>query len=404
VFKEGVISVQKLINSHQKLKELNFPIIISVLIIALLTISTATPPSGSPDPFSSPEVRHYKGHTYCEIQKLIDDSKVEVTSYENFAALQKIRSYTDIIFLAGGIATLILISFIFLSVTSEDHKITKNPLKTLHSLKPRAISKERERSRMEKIRLFTAIPILCIITAELLIFSGKMGTAVWLHIVTLIALSLSNLFIKDYEVNNIHQALMLLPILRLINLSVPIFFDTTLYTFVFIYGPLAIPVAVIVTQQQNSIEKIGISMKNIGLYMILSVPLGFLLGLGEYMTIRTGYLVPDLTFGNLLKLTIIMVFFVGLVEEIIFRSILQTRLEEALSVQEALLITSILFGLMHSGYGTFQEILYTSFVGFIMGFIFYKTRSLPFITVLHGFVNVFLFGILPHYLSGWTGL
>jgi membrane protease YdiL (CAAX protease family) len=257
---------------------------------------------------------------------------------------------------------------------------------------------------MEKIRLFTAIPILCIITAELLIFSGKMGTAVWLHIVTLIALSLSNLFIKDYEVNNIHQALMLLPILRLINLSVPIFFDTTLYTFVFIYGPLAIPVAVIVTQQQNSIEKIGISMKNIGLYMILSVPLGFLLGLGEYMTIRTGYLVPDLTFGNLLKLTIIMVFFVGLVEEIIFRSILQTRLEEALSVQEALLITSILFGLMHSGYGTFQEILYTSFVGFIMGFIFYKTRSLPFITVLHGFVNVFLFGILPHYLSGWTGL
>jgi membrane protease YdiL (CAAX protease family) len=94
-----------------------------------------------------------------------------------------------------------------------------------------------------------------------------------------------------------------------------------------------------------------------------------------------------------------MVLFVGLVEEIIFRSILQTRIEQALSMQEALLITSFLFGLMHSGYGTFNEILYTGFVGLVLGFAFYKTKSLPFVAILHGFVNVFLFGILPHYLG-----
>jgi uncharacterized protein len=261
----------------------------------------------------------------------------------------------------------------------------------------------KEKSRIRNIRIFTAIPILCITIAELLIFSGRIGAAVWVHIGTLIALSLSNMFIKDSEVHKIHQALMLLPVLRLINLSMPVFFATTLYTFIFVYGPLAIPVAVIVIHQRNSLEQIGISMKNIGAYMILSVPLGFLLGLGEYMTIRSEYLIPDLTFWNLLKLTLIMVFFVGLVEEVIFRSILQTRLEEALSVPEALVITSLLFGLMHSGYGTFHEIFYTGFVGFVMGLAFYKTRSLPFIAVLHGFVNVFLFGILPHYLSGWAG-
>jgi membrane protease YdiL (CAAX protease family) len=137
--------------------------------------------------------------------------------------------------------------------------------------------------------------------------------------------------------------------------------------------------------------------------MLLSVPLGFLLGLGEYLTIKTGYLIPDLTFANLLKLIIVMVFFVGLIEELIFRSILQTRLENTLSVWEALLVTSIMFGLMHSGYGTIYEILYTGFVGFIMGLAFYKTKSLPFIAVLHGFVNVFLFGILPHQLGIWPG-
>ena len=375
IFKEGVVSVQKLINLHKKVKELNFQIIVSILTMLLLAIPTAGPYSGAHSLFPSVELRYFLEHTF---------SGVVVT----------------------GIGAATLIYFTFLSMASEDQKTTRNLIKPLYSLKVRGMSNEGERegSRIDKTRVFTAIPILCIIIAELLIFSGRMGEAVWLHIATLIALSLSNIFIKDYEVNRVHQALMLLPILRLINLSVPVFFNTTLYTFIFVYGPLAIPVAVIISQQQSSIEKIGISMKNIGLYMILSVPLGFLLGLGEYLTIRTGYLVPDLTFGSLLKLTIIMVFFVGLVEEVIFRSILQTRLQEALSIQEALLITSVLFGLMHSGYGTFQEILYTSFVGLIMGLIFYKTRSLPFITVLHGFVNVFLFGVFPHYLNGWTGI
>jgi uncharacterized protein len=258
---------------------------------------------------------------------------------------------------------------------------------------------DKEKLKIRNIRVFTAIPVMCIALAELLIFSGRTEEAVWVHIGTLVALCLSNIFVKDSEVTKIHQALMLLPILRLISLSMPKFFTTTLYSFILIYGPLAIPIVLIMIHQRNSLERIGISMKNIGTYMILSVPLGFLLGLGEYLTIRTGYLIPDLTFGNLLKLTLVMVFFFGLVEEVIFRSILQTRLEQALSVQEALLITSFLFGLMHSGYGNFNEILYTGFVGLILGFAFYKTKSLPFVAVLHGFVNVFLFGILPYYLS-----
>lgn len=269
---------------------------------------------------------------------------------------------------------------------------------------PEIKEKDQKNFKLQKRRLFTAIPVLCIGLAEILIFSGKMGVAVWMHIGSLIALCLSNIYIKDPEVQKIYQALMLLPILRLINLSMPIFFETTLYTFIFIYGTLAIPVAGVIIHQRYSLKQIGISMKNIKTYMVLSIPLSLALGLGEYLTIRTEYLIPDLTFENLLKLTFVMVFFVGLIEELIFRSILQTRLEQALSVGEGLLITSFLFGLMHSGYGTFYEVLYTGFIGLFMALAFYKTKSLPFITVLHGFINVFLFGVLPYYMGGGTGL
>lgn len=249
---------------------------------------------------------------------------------------------------------------------------------------------------LQKYLLSIGLPVLAIALAEFLIFSGNMGAAVWLHIGTTTVLSLSSMFIRQQEITRIHQALMLLPVLRLVNLSMPVFFETTLYTFIFIYGPLAIPAGIVAWHQRPGLEELGVTGDKIVHYMLLSIPLGFLLGLGEYATIETGYLVPDLSFKNLLLLTIIMVFFVGLVEEVIFRSLLQTRLEQVLGIKEALIITSILFGFMHSGYGTPYEILYTGFVGFIMGVAFLRTRSLPFIAVLHGFVNVFLFGIIPH--------
>lgn len=402
--------MQKLINSHKSQKELNFLIIVSVLILALLAISPEAASSSNLELSPSPEMGPVSEQIRAEALEEAGDSGVILTPYEAPETPPKIGQYVDIVYTVGGIGAAVLILLAYLRMTSEGPGLTKNPLKDLHFPKiwktagsEESEETDQEKSEVKKLRFLTAVPVLSIALAELLIFSGRMGTAVWVHIGTLIALSLSNIVIKDPEVHKIYQALMLLPVLRLINLSMPIFFDTTLYTFVFIYGPLAIPLAVIVVHQRHSLEQIGITLKHIVPYMLISIPLGFLLGFGEYLTIRTGYLIPDLSFINLLKLTIVMVFFVGLVEELIFRSVLQTRLEEALSVWEALIITSFLFGLMHSGYGTYQEMLYTCLVGFIMGLAFYKTKSLPFIAVLHGFVNVFLFGILPHQLSLWPG-
>ena len=91
-----------------------------------------------------------------------------------------------------------------------------------------------------------------------------------------------------------------------------------------------------------------------------------------------------------------MVFLVGLVEEIIFRSILQNRLEMFLGSRGGVIVTSVVFGLMHSGYGNVIEIFYAFLMGFIIGYMFYKTRSLPLGTMIHGFTNVFLFGVIPH--------
>ncbi len=244
--------------------------------------------------------------------------------------------------------------------------------------------------------IYVGIPILAIGFAEMLIYFGRVKEAIWLHAAILVGLSLFVTFMKNEEVYKTYQALLLLPILRLVNLSMPVFFDITLYSFVFIYAPLAIPVTIAAAHQHLTRGEVGITFRNIWLYLPFSILLGFGLGVGEYLTIRTGYLIPDLSFLNVLKLTLVMVFFVGLVEEIIFRAMLQTRLNKLFGIWGGILLSSMLFGFMHSGYGTSYEVLYTFFVGAVIGYMFYKTRSLPFVTMVHGFVNVFLFGFIPH--------
>jgi membrane protease YdiL (CAAX protease family) len=100
----------------------------------------------------------------------------------------------------------------------------------------------------------------------------------------------------------------------------------------------------------------------------------------------------------MLTLVIIMFVFVGLVEELIFRSILQTKLQQSIGMGSGLLVASALFGIMHSGYGSVYELLFATAAGLIIGYLYQKTGSLPFVTVIHGTINVLLLGVLPHIL------
>ena len=239
------------------------------------------------------------------------------------------------------------------------------------------------------------LPVLLIILAELLLFSGEMQYSIWVHVFVLIGLAMATVYTGDTYLFKPYQALMLLPLLRLVNISMPIFFDMTLYLYIFIYTPLIIPVYIIAVHQGFTFEQLGFTFKYWKLIIPVSVIIGFTIAQGEYYLIHAGTLIPDLSFWNILKLSVVMIMFIGLIEELIFRSILQTRLEESMGMFSGLIVASILFGVLHSGYGTFYEMLFVSLAGLIMGYIFQKTRSLPLIALTHGMVNIFLFGLIP---------
>ena len=239
------------------------------------------------------------------------------------------------------------------------------------------------------------LTILFIVLAEFLMFSGIRGAAILLHTLILIAVSISTVSIKDKYIAWALQALMLLPLLRLINFSMPVFSEMVLYRYFYVYIPLFIPIFLIIRHQNFSSVQLGLSFKKFLLYLPLSLVIALLIAEVEYYIYPTVPLVPSLSFYYMVDIALIMIFCVGLVEELVFRSLLQTRLEGVFGRTLGLIATSLLFGVMSATHGIGYGIIFASLVGLILGYMFIKTRSLPFVALTHGLVNVFLFSIIP---------
>jgi membrane protease YdiL (CAAX protease family) len=192
---------------------------------------------------------------------------------------------------------------------------------------------------------------------------------------------------------------MLLPLFRLLNLAMPVFFNITLYSFPLVYAPMFLPIYLIIKNESLSRAELGLTLNGIYYYIPLGIAVGLLLGWGEYNVIHPQVLTSNVGMQGLLELSVIMVLFVGLVEEFIFRSALQTVASEKLGQIRGLVVASILFGFMHGGYHLTTEILFTATAGLIFGILFLKTSSLPLVTLAHGVTNVSLFLIVPVYFD-----
>lgn len=235
------------------------------------------------------------------------------------------------------------------------------------------------------------IPVFLILLAEFLIFIGNVSIAMPIHALNLVLLTLFSIYIN----NKVFPALMLLPLFRLINVAMPVFFNLTLYSYFMVYAPMFIPMYYLIKEGFLGRSEAGLTFKGFWFYLPLAVSVGFILGWGEYNVIHPQLLTPGTHIKDVLILIVTMIFFVGFVEEFIFRSSLQTVLVERLGPKTGLVAASVIFGFMHSGYHLPLELLYVSFAGVVFGLLFWLTKSLPVISLAHGVTNISLFLITP---------
>lgn len=239
------------------------------------------------------------------------------------------------------------------------------------------------------------LPCTLIAAAELLIFAGKIQAALAIHCINLLYLTISSAYSEDRA----YQALMLLPLFRLLNIAMPIFFTLTLYSYPLIYAPMFIPIYYLSKGGGFSRAELGISSHIHWSGISMALGLGLMIGYGEYNIIHPQMLVPDGSLEGMLMLAVVMIAFVGLVEEFIFRSAIQTVLEDRMGTWAGLVMASLLFGVMHSGYGLAGEMLFVSLGGLAFGLFFQRTKNLFLVSLAHGVTNISLFMVVPGLLD-----
>ncbi|WP_290902264.1 type II CAAX endopeptidase family protein [Ferroglobus sp.] len=239
---------------------------------------------------------------------------------------------------------------------------------------------------MRKYALFGLL-LLLIITAEALITTHKVASLL-LHFVVVFTV----LFYIISGKERVILPLALPSVLRIVNFSMPVFFPYTVYWFPLVYTPIFASVYIVIRTLGLSAADVGFSAKNLHLYIPLGLLTGFLMSLAEFRILKTEPLVSDLSINSVLTLCIVMYVFVALAEELVFRSVLQTCLEKEFGLFIGLLIAALIFGSMHMSYGL-SSFAFALLAGLFIGYVFQKTRSLPFVVAIHGTVNVMVFGI-----------
>jgi membrane protease YdiL (CAAX protease family) len=242
---------------------------------------------------------------------------------------------------------------------------------------------------------YELLAIFLILVGEGLLFAGYRVAGVGVQALNLVVIVAAIGVLQGDRVELL-EVLALVSLLRVVSVSFAVTPTTTLYWLVAIYGVMFIPIISVVAHRKLSRHNLGLTG---GLQLTYLIPIGALVGVAlaliEYQILANPALIPSYSLVGLVELSVAMIFVVTLVEELLFRALLQPELVQRSGPIVGILITSIIFGAMQSGFANYYELLFAFGVGLIFGVAFYKTKNLPFVVTMHAVNNILLFGVLP---------
>lgn len=236
--------------------------------------------------------------------------------------------------------------------------------------------------------------------AELLTVSENPVLGVLAYIVILGVLLNQIATVSTPAVSQVMIGMLLPPILRIVSLSLPLFlFDVTLW-----YVIISIPLFLAVVAAMRTV---GYTWRDVGLRLslrgsplqIVAVILGLLFGVLQFWTLRSNPLASALVTQNAVIASLALVLTTGLVEELLFRGIVQQTAEKSLGKAGSVLYASLLYTALNIGWNSATYLLVVLVANVFWGYVFMRTRSIVGIALAHGFANVILFILAPMFIG-----
>lgn len=253
------------------------------------------------------------------------------------------------------------------------------------------------RGRFKREHLMALVYLVGVTLAETLTLTRQPQWGMALHAGVMIAMLLQATLTERGPRQGFYISLTLAPLIRLMSLSLPL----PSYPFIFWYAIVGAP---LLLASFIAARIIGLEARMLGL--TVRQPLkqgviastGILLGYMEYLILRPQPLAAALTFKDIWLPAMILMIFTGLLEEVLFRGLMQYTALRNLG-RFGLVYVALVFAVLHLGYRSALDVLFVFGVAIFFGWLVIRTGSIMGVTLAHGLTNIALFLVFPFLLG-----
>ncbi len=236
--------------------------------------------------------------------------------------------------------------------------------------------------------------ILALVLAEVVTSYIDMQWGLLINGLILVSLIIGSVVSESPNFSNLLRSMIVLPLIRIIGLSMPIMKIDTLYWFPIISIPLFAAAYFLIRGQSMTRQSVGLVKGDLKIQIPI-IFTGIVFGAIEYLILKPEPLIATFTLFNLVFAGIILTISTGFAEELLFRGILQKNAENVMGKYMAILFASVIFSILHTGWMSFLDLIFVFLVAIFYGFVFQRTRSIFGISFSHGLTNIFLFVVMP---------
>ena len=224
-----------------------------------------------------------------------------------------------------------------------------------------------------------------------------------LHAVELVFMSIHCTLVRriNRDQAKLVMAITPVPIIRIASLISPVVQFTVLQWFLVISMVLFASIFTSIRVLGENLTDYGFKMPDRRHYPleVFIVVCGFLFGFLENGILRPEPFVESLNLVSLLAPFIALYFGTGILEELLFRGVIQKHAIDSFGKWSGIIFTTLVFTIFHMGWESIPDLFFVGTVGFIFSLVVLKTGSLVGVSFSHAVTNLSLFVLTPGFLG-----
>ena len=240
--------------------------------------------------------------------------------------------------------------------------------------------------------------IVAIGMAEVTVANLDPVTGVLLHSILLVGLLSQYVFIGESSYRRIFPVLALAALLRILSLAMPITQMSQISSYVLVGVPLFLAIGLTLRLLNLTWDELGVRVGSAGVQVIVAIS-GVPLGAAAFLIARPQALSTHFSLQDLVINSAVLIVFVAVLEEIIFRGLLQTVVNGAFG-RGGNILSSLLFAIMYSGSLSWRFVLFMGSVSLFFGWCFSRTESITGIIGAHSLLIIGALLVWPLLLTG----